>query len=247
MAIGAVEGLTAANVRRTVQGAALGLGIGLVGGAFGGVFGQLLYGTFGGGNPDLPIVLQIFVRSAGWGLIGICIGACLGLAPALLMRSTKKAVNGFIGGLLGGGIGGFLFDPIGLVVGSGELSRMVAMSVLGAAAGAAIGVVEEIRKEAWLVITAGPLTGKQFILYNPVTTIGRSPKADIMLVKEAGACDIHCRILRHDSRMTLEDLSGGNTFLGERPIAHAALRNGDVITIGSTQFTFYERVARGSA
>jgi len=239
MAIGAVEGIMGANVRRALQGAGLGLLIGLVGGGFGGVLGQILYGSMRGGSGSLPVIVQIVVRAIAWALIG----ACIGLAPGFLTRSSRKVINGLVGGLLGGAAGGLLFDPIGIMLGGGELSRMVAISVLGAAAGGAIGLIEEIRKEAWLIITAGPLSGKQFILYNPVTTIGRSPKADIMLAKETGAADLHCRISRSGNRMTLEDLSGGRTLVNGRPVGSTVLRSGDVITIGGTQLTFHERAA----
>ncbi len=237
MAIGAVEGVSAANLRRALEGAGLGLLIGVVGGAFGGVFGQLLYGSLGGGSTQIPILFQIAVRTIGWALIG----AFIGLAPGVLTRSVRKITNGLLGGLLGGSIGGFLFDPIGLIFGGGEISRMLALSMLGAVAGAAIGLIEEMRKEAWLVITGGPLAGKQFILYNEVTTIGRSPKADIMLAKEPAAIALHCRITRSGQQLTLEDLSGGATLVNGRSVPRATLRNGSVITIGDTQLSYYER------
>lgn len=240
-AIGSVEGITSADVRKALRGAGLGLLIGLLGGALGGIFGQLVYGTLGGGE-GLPILLQIIVRSLGWGMVG----AFVGVAPGVLARASKKVYRGIAGGLIGGLIGGFLFDPFGFIFGGGEVSRLVAQTVLGAAAGAAIAVVEQIAKEAWLVITAGPLTGKQFILYNPVTTIGRAFTCDIALVKEAGAAQQHCRIVRDGAGFLLEDLCGASVVNG-RPVSRQALRSGDVIQIGSTVLAFYERAASPQA
>jgi len=236
-AIGSVEGITSADVRKALRGAGLGLLIGLLGGAFGGIFGQLVYGTLGGGG-GLPILVQIIVRSLGWGMVG----AFVGVAPGVLARARKKVYNGIIGGLIGGLIGGFLFDPFGFIFGGGEVSRLVAQTVLGAAAGAAIAVVEQIAKEAWLVITAGPLTGKQFILYNPVTTIGRAFTCDIALVKEGGAAQQHCRIVREGATFVLEDLCGASVVNG-RPVRRQPLRSGDLIQIGSTVLAFHERAA----
>ncbi|MCX7600185.1 MAG: FHA domain-containing protein, partial [Armatimonadetes bacterium] len=236
-AIGSVEGITSADVRKALRGAGLGLLIGLLGGALGGIFGQLVYGTLGGGQ-DLPILLQIIVRSLGWGMVG----AFVGVAPGVLARAKKKIYRGIAGGLIGGLIGGFLFDPFGFLFGGGEVSRLVAQTVLGAAAGAAIAVVEQIAKEAWLVITAGPLTGKQFILYNPVTTIGRAYTCDIALVKEAAASQEHCRIRREAAGFVLEDLCGATAVNG-RPVSRHRLQSGDVIQIGSTALLFHERAA----
>lgn len=239
MLIGCVEGVTAVDLPRAARGAGVGLAVGAVGGAFGAVFGQILYSSLRGGEAVLPPAVQVVVRSVAWALVG----AFVGVAPGLLARSSRKVINGLAGGVIGGALGGFLFDPIAFVVGGGELSRMVAMTVLGGAAGAGIGLVEQIRKQAWLIISAGPLTGKQFILYNPVTVIGRSPKADIPLVKETGAADMHCQLIRAAGRTTLEDLTGGHTFVNGRPVTRADLSSGDVITIGGTQLTYYERPA----
>ncbi len=233
--IGTVDGITTANLRRTFQGAGLGLAIGAVCGAFGGIFGQLVYSGLGAGRGSM--LLTIIARSVGWAVVG----AGVGVAPGILARAKAKIINGIIGGLAGGALGGFLFDPIAAVVGSGELSRMIAMTALGAAAGAAIGVVEEVAKQAWLVITAGPLAGKQFILYNPVTTIGSSYKCDIALVKDQTIAAVHCTIDRSSGRSVLVAQPGAPTFVNGRPVTRHALRDGDVIQIGQTALTFYER------
>jgi hypothetical protein len=238
MAIGSIDGITAADGRRALRGAGLGLLIGLLGGGLGGVMAQIVYGSLQGGQ-GLALPLQIVVRSVGWALVGLFVG----LAPGIIARARGKLVNGVVGGLIGGAIGGFLFDPIGFVVGGGLVSRMIALGALGVASGAAIAVVEQVRKEAWLLITAGPLSGKQFILYNPVTTIGRAYEADISLVKETAAAPMHCRITRGPGDFTLEDLSGGATVVNGRVARSQRLGSGDVIQIGKTGLTFYERAA----
>ncbi len=237
--IGAVDGITASDVRRAARGAGLGLGIGLVGGALGGVLAQVVYGAMHGGQEGGSIVWQILARSIGWAMVGVFIG----LAPGLIARAKGKLTNGIVGGLIGGAIGGFLFDPVAFVVGGGSVSRMIALGALGVASGMAIAVVEQVRKEAWLVITAGPLTGKQFILYNETTNIGRSPAADIPLMKEMGAAEQHCRIVGGHADYTLEDLSGGATLVNGRVASRQRLGGGDVIQIGQTALTFYEKAA----
>ena len=107
MAIGAVDGITASDVRRAARGGGLGLLIGLGGGALGAVLAQVVYGSMHGGQEGLPPIVQILARSIGWAIVGLFIG----LAPGLIARAKGKLTNGNIGGLIGGAIGGFLFDP----------------------------------------------------------------------------------------------------------------------------------------
>ncbi|MBC7287511.1 MAG: FHA domain-containing protein [Armatimonadetes bacterium] len=232
--IGAADGVTSANVRQALAGGGLGLVVGAGCGAFGGVFGQVLYSSLGGGKSSNPLA-QLLVRAAGWAVVG----AGVGIAPGVLAKARKKIINGLLGGLAGGAIGGFLFDPIGAIVGSGELSRLIGMASLGVAAGAAMGIVEQVTKQAWLVITGGPLTGKQFILYNPVTTVGRSYSCDIALVKDAALAELHCRIDRTHAQSVL--LAHGPTFVNGRPVQRAVLRDGDTIQLGQTVLTYRER------
>ena len=235
--IGSVDGITAGNLRRAAEGFGLGLLVGALCGAFGDIFGQLVYGGLGGEHGS--ILLTMIARTIGWAVVG----AGVGVAPGILARARRKILNGIVGGLMGGALGGFLFDPIALVVGSGELSRMIAMTALGVAAGAAIGVVEQVTKEAWLVITGGPLTGKQFILYNPVTTIGSSYKCDIALVKDQTIAPVHCTIDRTSGRSVLVAQAGAATYVNGQPVTRHTLRDGDVIQVGQTALTYSERIA----
>ena len=170
-----------------------------------------------------------------------------------MIRASRKIVNGLIGGAIGGFVGGFLFDPLsvlatimaqiaGATIG-GELSRMVGMTVMGACAGLAIGLVEEIRKEAWLTIITGPLTGKQFIIYRSPTIIGSSPKADICLSKDTTVAAEHACVEIEGNRYVLAHLAGATTLVNRRPIQRQALRDGDNIQVGATVFQYSTRTA----
>jgi len=106
--------------------------------------------------------------------------------------------------------------------------------------GAAIGVIEQLRKQAWLAVVGGPLTGKQFIIYNQVTTIGSSPKCDIALLKDPRIAAQHCVIEVAGSAYQLRDLGAGTAVNG-RPVQRHPLRAGDVIQIGSTALEYNDR------
>jgi len=193
------------------------------------------------------IIPQIVVRAFAWSLVGLFIG----LGQGTMMRASQKIINGLIGGAIGGFLGGLLFDPISLIFGgilasltgevSGWLSRLVGMSVLGLCTGAAIGMVEEVRKEDWLTIVAGPLKGKQFIIYRSPTIIGSSPKADISLMKDPQVAAEHARIDREGNRCMLMDMGVGRTAVNDRLVTRKQLRDGDYVTIGQTVLRYETR------
>jgi len=236
--IGLVDGIYSGNPRKMLIGGATGLGCGIAAGAIGGLFAQIIYGWLTPEGQTLS-VQQIFARTIGWGVAGLAVGLGLGLAHGLPSKSVKKIVNGIMGGAIGGFAGGFMFDPLGMVLG-GLGSRLLAITLIGGLSGAAIGLIEELRKEAWLAVVGGPLTGKQFILYNQVTTIGSSPKCDIALLKDPHIAPQHCVIEASGSTYQLRDLGAG-TLLNGRAIQRQALRAGDVIQIGSTALEYQDR------
>jgi hypothetical protein len=239
--LGMVEGLSSGNWRRAGIGGGLGLAIGAVGGGIAGFLAQLVYGVLGGQGTTVSLA-QIIARSIGWGIAGLFIGLAQGAAT----RSAKKIVNGMCGGALGGFIGGFLFDPIALFMTAfgqpGTASRLIAQVVIGLASGAAIGLIEEWRKEAWVVVISGLLTGKQFILYRATTTIGSSPKCDLALLKDPAIAPQHCVIEMAGPAWVLRDLGApGGTSVNGRPVQRHNLRRGDVIQVGQTALEFQDR------
>jgi len=238
-ALGSVPGLSARVADKALRGAGLGLLIGGAGGAMGGLFGQLLYGGLVGEGTQVNLLRHIAVRAIAWALVGVFVG----LGQGALGASPRRLVNGLLGGAIGGFVGGFLFDPLGVVVsllvgGSGPhagwLSRMTAMVVMGACSGAAIGLVEELRKEAWLTVAAGPLTGKQFILYRLVTTIGSSPKADICLVKDPAILPQHAVLQQSGQAHLLLASPEAVVAVNGRPATRRSLHSGDRIALGQT-------------
>lgn len=251
-ALGATEGLGARVAEKSLRGAVLGLIIGFFGGAAGGVCGQMLYGGLGGGESS-NLAQQIMIRALSWGLVGIGVG----IAQGALTWTPRKLVNGMLGGALGGLVGGFLFDPISaisqiLAMGGGGphaawFSRMLAMTVLGACTGTAIGLVEELRKEAWLTVVRGPLAGKQFILYRPVTVVGSSPKVDICLLKDPGIRPQHAVLQETPGGHTLLASPDSPVFVNNHTVTHSRLTTGDCIVLGQTVLEYRERAVRISA
>jgi hypothetical protein len=256
--IGSMEGILARNYSRAFKGGSMGFLIGFGGGlvsAFvAGIVlmitlyaGVLLVGREAAGDPANyfgGFMIIMIARSLAWAVAGMTVG----LGPGIALKSKKLVLNGFIGGMIGGFIGGFLFDPINYAVSGGtlasgaEASRAIGFAVIGACAGFMIGVVEMLTRDAWLVMNAGPLTGKQFILYKNPTILGSSPKCEVYLFKDPTIEAFHAAINRIRDGYDIEDNNTRNgTFVNGQRIKRKRLQNGDEIQIGGVKFLYSEK------
>lgn len=256
--IGAVEGLLARNYPRAARSGLIGLGIGVGGGfvaliAAGlagmliGMLGVAIIGEEAARDPQhhfSGFLLVMILRCILWTILFMAVG----LGPGIALKSKKMAWNGFVGGMIGGALGGLLFDPINYVVSGGtfrtdaDLSRAIGFGVVGACAGLMIGLVETLAKEAWLLMTAGPLKGKQFIIYRNPTLIGSSPRCDVFLFKDAAVEEAHAAIHTIRDGYELEDKgTQSGTFVNNVRVKRKRLMNGDQIRIGNALFVYSEK------
>jgi len=242
LCLGAVEGIMGRVYEKAVISGLIGLAIGFAGGFVGGLLGQIIFSVvIGDAEPGL--IQLVFARTIGWAAVGLFVGLGQGVA----VRSTRKILNGLLGGLIGGAVGGLLFDFVGAFVVGGEASRAIAITVLGACAGAAIGMVEELAKQAWLRIVQGPLAGKEFILYHAVTTIGSSPKCEITIPKDPSILPQHCAIRTAGRGYALDSVDERSpAIVNGQPARQAALRDGDQIQLGHTVLLYSERAAKNA-
>jgi hypothetical protein len=197
---------------------------------------NVLLVAFGVKSPQEPA--WWLARGIAWAMFGIVGGIVYGVVD----RAGKKCLYGVIGGVIGAGIGGLLFDPIYLALSaqSGALSRAVGMSILGAGTGIAIGLVESALKDRWLYVSAGPLAGKQFILYKLQTNVGSQQSSDIYLFKDPAILPTHASIELRGPQTLIHCL--GQVFISGRPApAQHVLRSGDTIQIGRYTFSFLEK------
>ncbi len=239
-ALGAAEGLLTGVYGKMAKEAGLGLLIGAGGGLVAGFVAQFAFALIA---PDLSrlTVRLILGRTIGWALAGMGIG----LAQGARYLNFNRILNGLIGGAVGGFVGGLLFDPISIVTGGGAVSRIIGLSVIGAVIGAAIGLLEEVRKEAWFTIVEGPLTGKEFILYKQSTSIGSAGYCDIPLLKDPNVAPEHAQIQQSGNAFVLVSLVGAEAVLvNGQPTARHSLNSGDLVHIGSTPFFYQDRAVQ---
>jgi hypothetical protein len=252
--IGATDGLICRLPRRALLCGGVGLLVGFVGGFVSGIAANVAYAPLNtlamkqtggplGSMTTFGFILQLIGRSLAWGLAGMA----MGLGQGIALRSKRLLLYGFLGGVVGGLFGGLLFDPIDQIFlgpdkPSSHWSRLIGFGVIGLSVGVMIGVVELLARDAWLRMTQGPLTGKEFLLFKDVMNIGSSPRSDIYLFNDPQVADHHAMIRAVGDECEIEARQRTHpVLLNNRTVQTARLRHGDNVTIGRTSFVFQRR------
>lgn len=185
---------------------------------------------------------QSYHNPAVWiarGIAWMVFGAAGGLIYGIIGQSTKKGYYGVIGGVIGAGLGGTLFDPIAILTHGGAPSRAVGFALVGVATGIGIGLVESALKDRWLYVMAGPLAGKQFILYKSLTSIGSRQQSDIYLFKDPNILAEHALIQIAGGRVQLRAM--GPVLSAGQSVKSRVLQDGDFLQIGRYAFRYKEK------
>lgn len=240
LALGIAESIVERSAKKAMVRGLLGLALGAVFGIIFDIAAEVIFGLlkaiiFSLGVQTAKNPAFWLVRGIAWAVFGVAAGIVYGLVD----RSGSKTKYGILGGLIGAGLGGVIFDPISFATQTGMLSRAVGFGLLGLATGVSIGIVESALKDRWLYVASGPLAGKQFILYKPLTTIGSNQSCDIYLFKDTSILPQHGVIEMRGAQTFLR--SDGPIFVSGSPARTRALQSGDLIQIGRYSFHFRER------
>lgn len=230
-----------------VPAALTGLVIGAVGGAISGAVAQEIYGHLvenileGASFENLIEKYEsadfFLTRALGWSIFGLGVGLSLGVAK----RSTRKTINAAIGGAIGGALGGLVFHYASIHIEDEAMSQLIGFAVVGLGIGAAVGLVEVVRRQAWLKVVGGGMTGKEFILYHTHTNLGSAPKCEITLIKDPQVAPYHCRIDEHAGRYSIAPFEGAELRINGAPSAGHWLQAGDRIELGASALSYSER------
>lgn len=236
----AAEPLIDRNFHGVLVNGAVGAMLGLFGGVIVSLFVDRLHAALGGTeSADLDTWQQLLANAIKYGVVG----SFLLIAPGLLMRNFKKLAVGLVGGFVGGVIGGALLAPVAKWTGNEMVSRAIAFIAIGLVAGMATGLIENAAKTGWVKVIQGFIAGKQFILYRGTTYIGSSPDCHIYLFKDPAIGRRHAAVHIVPGGFDLEDLPlGSPTYVNGKPVSRIRLRSGDQVQVGSTAFTFQEKV-----
>jgi FHA domain len=250
--LGAAEGIMCRNPQRAAICAAAGLGIGFAGGFIAFILATIIYIIMGliaaafMKNPELeqrPTGLAFLIHMMGRGSAWAVASIPAGIGQGIALRETKVVLNGLLGAVLGGLLGGLVFDPIAYVFtpvnGEAALSRGIGFTLIGLMVGLFVGIVEQWTKSAWLLMKAGPLAGKQFVVFRNPTVLGSAPKADIYLFKDEAIEPRHALIHDRGGRFEIEDMeTADGTYVNGIPIRRQVLKSGDQIVLGKTVLEF---------
>ena len=197
------------TIRQGVTGTLGSVAAGLVAGAG----GQLLYVAV----PSLP-VFEAIGRILAWTILGVL----LGLGMAFFIPNSKPGRVPFGGGL-GGAIGaiGFLWaaGAFGDIAG-----RLFGAAILGFFIGLMIALIEELVRNAWLVVHWGPRESSTIGLGTQPVILGSSEQAHIYLPQHQGFQPVVATIRFTTGRILYRDQQTGQ---------EQTLRNGSEIKIGS--------------
>jgi len=261
--VGLIEGVMSRNLPKALRCGGIGFGLGLawgIAGMFlGGIVIQMIWSVGAdlfikrGPTPgDDPLSFltpgMTFMIISGRAIAWTIVGAGMGIGQGTALGSKKLILNGLVGGLLGGFLGGLVFDPIGLVLhkagvtSSGAVSRLIGLSIIGAMVGVFIGLVENLTKDAWLIMKSGALRGKQFVIYHNPTVIGSSPKCDIYIFKDPAVEPKHAEIRQIGGKFEVVDnKSPQGVFVNSQRVSKKILEKGDVIVIGESLLEFQQK------
>ena len=103
--------------------------------------------------------------------------------------------------------------------GEALLSRGIGFTLIGLMVGLFVGIVEQWTKSAWLLMKAGPLAGKQFVVFRNPTVLGSAPKADVYLFKDEAIEPRHALIHDRGGRFEIEDMdTADGTYVNGIPV-----------------------------
>jgi hypothetical protein len=234
------ESLVERSMKKAMIKGAMALPLGIVFGFIFNVGAGIIY-AFGLAAVGAAGV-QSYRNPAAWlarGIAWMVFGVAGGVVYGIIGQSMKKAKFGILGGMIGAGLGGLIFDPIAFASNGGVVSRVVGFALLGGSTGIAMGLVESALKDRWLYVTAGPLAGKQFILYKTQTLIGSLQQSDIYLFKDPAILPQHAVIEINGGRVQMRAL--GNAYVAGQPVNSRILKDGDLIQIGRYAFRYKEK------
>ena len=230
--IGLAEGALTQNLPRAAKTGLLSGLMGLVGGAIGLPLAEVLFQLLGG---------QTWCRALGWGLFGLLIGL------AASANSGSQMWKGALGGFLGGLLGSLLLDGARNWLDNPLMGKAAGLLLLGASVGAFIAMIVFLLSRAWLRVTSGKLKGTEFILDKflradgPSAFIGSDAlKADIVL-PDPDVAPQHALLKGAGTHFNIKDMSLNGTFVNNKPIEQATLRNNQTIKVGNTQLVYHEK------
>lgn len=237
-------------------------------GIFAGLIGSFIGGSLFWWAQQIDVIHKIspVFLIIGWTIVGFLVGASIGFFEVLkgiftgkdFWGSLKKMIKCLMGGTLGGILGGIIFFVMTYLAtkifrdkDESQLWSPTAIGfvALGACIGLLVGLAQVILKEAWIKVEAGFRPGREKILTQEKTSIGRAEGSDIPLFGDNGVEKTHAFIVLEGGRYYLvldAQTPSGTTFINDQQVVgRGPLKAGDLIRLGGKSvLRFNERAKR---
>jgi len=235
-ALNLLSGISNPQISILMKRIGQGVVIGGIGGLLGGVSGNAIFELLS--NPDSPSIVG---RVVGWIIVGVACGSVAGITD----RSQEKLFNGLLGGGIGGVIGGLVFNGLQSLSGvSSTGGRAAGFVLLGVSIGIAIGLVNLMKRQAWLSVIDGYLPGRDFIITSDTTILGKGDHLSLPFFGPSSRtlAAEHVSIIRNKSSSVYEiqPMTSSNEVLvnHSRIEGRVILQDHDVIKIGGNIIRF---------
>ncbi|GAA0078119.1 hypothetical protein UT300005_24970 [Clostridium sp. CTA-5] len=240
-AMGIGEGIYYGSKKRAIKYGFIGLIIALFISFCGGFLAQSAYSSLLNDTTEYTSQVYLgFVRAIGWTVMGAGVGIAIGLIKPEKMRIINCVLGGIIGGFIGGFLFNFIAQSISLdITDKGTVARAIGIIIMGVLIGLGIGLLEQFAKTAWLKVIRGEFEGKEYLVFEGITSIGNSGKNTIVLFKDKLVAPKHCDIVQEGNRYVLIDKgSPSGTFVNGVRITKYTLKQGDAISLGNSVLIF---------
>ncbi len=235
-ALNLLSGITNPQISILMKRVGQGVLIGGIGGLLGGIGGNAIFELLS--NPDSPSIVG---RLVGWIIVGIACGSVAGITD----RSQEKLFNGLLGGGIGGVLGGLVFNGLQSLSGVSSMGgRAAGFVLLGVSIGIAIGLVNLMKRQAWLSVIDGYLPGRDLIITSDTTILGKGDHLPLPFFGPSSRTIAveHASIIRNKSSSSYEiqPLTPSNEVLvnHSRITGSVLLQDQDLIKIGGNIIRF---------
>lgn len=185
-----------------------------------GAIGQLIYTPFA----DIPTI-NLIARVGGWTILGILLGGGMSFFVPNLRRDRA---------LLGGAIGGVL-GSIGFIVAASVtgdvIGRLVGAILIGFFIGLMVALIEQLSRNAWLVVSWTPKENTQISLGKDPITLGCADSDHLYLRKDQGYLPQTAKIFTENNKIVMEYNPEYGERKGMKKLRHE-LQDGDRRKLG---------------
>jgi pSer/pThr/pTyr-binding forkhead associated (FHA) protein len=221
------------------------------------VMDQMIYSSLGGPGTRIDMLDASNSTLVPWAVWQLGCGFALAMPIAIGIGLNKFTfLRGLIGSALVMVIGfvlGIVLTPLiialllftflagGNAVDTARAGDVIYLFSLGAAAGIAFGIAENVYKPVWLKSVRGPSEGRQWSLAGQLTRIGSMEGVEVYLPPDGTVAPVHAQVQSEDDAHFIVDLGGGLTVNGA-PAQSAWLKDGDQLGVGSALILYRTRL-----